>query len=761
MPECFLHFLVHRGLLALQCGKLCEQRLLLPAFGLIRLAPKPAHAVDQHGFLLPLDVGLPEQPGRGTGGIRCGTAHAFPFVRAGIGAFALIDVGLQLLQRSGEGRPVLGCMCPGDAGVQGTHAFGTLPASGGRLLQGLARLVGRVGPCRGFQGELLRLGGLAHQHHLAGLIGSGIRLFHQGGGKPRLFLGHIQVLQGQIHGRGRLLALLLALGRGKGGFRARHGEHLVHGRGTVKPGGLQRILFGRGLVLRQRLGLGLGGIHVQACTPADLIEGQGHDVPVQRRIEMVDHLHLHAPAFHKRDLLLEGLGFCCGGNVQGGQVRAFPWPPLHEHLVAPSAGQRQHVLPVGVGGHVGNALAGQFILHDDVGLLVGGVECGCEGALEDGDIDGRLRGADAIHIEGALLAVAVAGEARLLAVRPHDIQQFIGRRVHGKIQVHGRAEDVHARIVGALEHVVPAHTVVALAAEIEAAAIGRHHGEVLILVGIDVAGQLHRRGIATGGQHLGSVDVLAGLAVLAVAAEVDGAALVREEDQGRLLALAVECGQQLVGCHHDLATDAAHVVEPEEIRGCDLGLLEHADVLEAAQQELPVPALLLQDVHGIFRQQFLVGRSLEVLVCGQGLVKLVIELVSLAEEIAGEFRGVRPADRELQVADGLGLGVAAIEGAGAELVVELMVLRGQAHQLGVHRIGLGILAGLEELVRRGLEGLVPTLAVAMARCGPCACQEHYGAYGEPCLHALVLDRPRRSIRASLPFKRRPMFWRWV
>ena len=444
---------------------------------------------------------------------------------------------------------------------------------------------------------------------------------------------------------------------------------------------------------------------------------------------------------------------------------------FHHEAEAPAARQRQHVAAVDVGAHIGHLLLREGIHHHDVRLAVLLVELAGVGALEDGDDHGHLLGADAVHVEHALCAAATAGETGLLVLAVHHVEDVVIRCAHREVQVLRTTEGVEALVVGGAEHVVAAHAVVALAAEVEGAPIGVHEGVVLVEVGVDVAGELHGRREAAIGQQFGAVDVAAGASVLAQAAEVDGPAAIGQVDQAAVLALLVQAGHQLLGRHHDAPPDIAQFIEAEELAVLHLHLAAHADVLEAGEQFLAVAALLLETFHRPFRQGLLVAGATETLVGHLGLLEPVIEVVGTAQPIPGSGGSGGVLGGELEMTDGHLLVIAAMQQAGPEAVVQFAIARCEAHQLRVHGCGLGKTTLLEQGIRLDAQLLVTALGRNQQRekqrnnydhrtgrhprVGPCT------AVWYPGFHCSSRGRPARVMRFSSPRNRRPMFSRWV
>ncbi len=395
-------------------------------------------------------------------------------------------------------------------------------------------------------------------------------------------------------------------------------------------------------------------------------------------------------------------------------MRLAGGPAIDAVAVPAGARHAEHVVAIDVGARIGHLLLREHILHHDARLAVLLVDEAGVGALEHGDHHRRLRGAHAVHVQVALPAVAPAGEAGLLLLGIHDVEDVVVGCAHGEIEVLRAAEGIEALVVAGAEHIVPAHAVVALAAEVEGLPIGVHEGEVLVLVGVDVAGELHRRGEGAVGQQLGAVDVLAGGAVLAVAAEVDGALAFGQVHHRALLLLLVEAGPELLGQHHDLATDVGEVVEAEEFGIGHLHLAAHGDLLQAAEELLAIAALALQGIHRPLGQQLLVGGAEEALVGHHGILEAVVEVIGPAQPVPGHGVGVGRIGGEAQVADGGLLVGAAEEQAGAEAVVEVAVAGREAHQLRVKGHGLGEALLQEELVGLSTHLLIAALGLGQA-----------------------------------------------
>ena len=452
-------------------------------------------------------------------------------------------------------------------------------------------------------------------------------------------------------------------------------------------------------------------------------------------------------------------------------MRAAAGPAIHQEAEAAAAGQGEHVGPIDVGAHIGHALAGGGILHHDARLAVVGIDLVGVGALEHGDHQRHACGGYAVHVELALTAAAATGKTGFLVLGVHHVENVVVRGVHRKVQVLRPAEGVHALVVLGLEHIVAPHAVMALAAEVEGAAIGVHVGEVLVLLGVDEAGELHGRCEAAIGHELGAVDIEPGNAVLTVAAEVDGASLVGDVEQAAVLAFLVQRGTQLIGYHHDAASDVAEVVVPEELGRLHFHLAAHGDLLQVVEQLLSIAALLFVGLPGEALQGLLVAGSTESLVGHLGIGEAVAQVVGAPQPIPCRGRDGGVLHGEFQVADGLLLVLPAMQQAGTEMIVEHPVARLQAHQLSIEGQGLVVALLVEERIGLGAHLLGASLCKGKQR------QEQEQPYARgaghdlrvaPCtgcragrFHWPLALLPARLMRFSSPRHRRPMFWRWV
>ncbi len=516
----------------------------------------------------------------------------------------------------------------------------------------------------------------------------------------------------------------------------------------------------------------LAAADVEPGAPLDLLQREGHQIIVERLIEVVADRQLLKVALPVKDEFLAiGARPVRLGYFHDAAMRLAGWAAFHAVAVLAGARNAQHIAAVDVRYGLSYALLGECVLHSDARLAVLRVDGAGEGALEDADDHRQLGRGHAVNMEHALLAVASAGEAGLLLLPVNDVEDVIVGRAHREVEVLGPSEGIEPPVVAGAEHIVPPHAVMAFAAEVEGLPVRMHEGEVLILVGVDVSGQFHRRGEGAVRKELGAVDVAARGAILAIAAEIDGARPFGQVDYGALLALLVQRGLQLLREHHDFASDIGQVIEPEEVGIGHLHLAAHGDLLEAAEQAFAIAALLLKGLHGPCRDGLLLGGAEEALVGNLGLLEPVVEVVGPPQPVPGHGVGTRRLGGELQVAYGLLLVSAAVQQACAEAEVEVAVGRPQADELGIMRHGLGEPLLGEELVGLGTQLLVAALAKGQER------EEQAGKYARGTGHrprvgactgirAVGFHRglpllPARLRRFSSPRRSRPMFSRCV
>ena len=169
-------------------------------------------------------------------------------------------------------------------------------------------------------------------------------------------------------------------------------------------------------------------------------------------------------------------------------MRSSARSALHEVAELAASGEGEHVGSVDVRAHIGDAFTGDGILHHDVRLAIVLVEGTGIGPLHHGDHHRHLRRAHAVHVQFALTAVAAACEASLLVLAIGHIKEIVIGRVHREVEVLRWAEGLGHLVEGRAEDVVASHAVVTLAAEVEVAPVGMQEGEVLVLVGVHIAG---------------------------------------------------------------------------------------------------------------------------------------------------------------------------------------------------------------------------------------------------------------------------------
>ena len=362
---------------------------------------------------------------------------------------------------------------------------------------------------------------------------------------------------------------------------------------------------------------------------------------------------------------------------------------FHQEPVFPTSREGDHVIAVHVGTHLGYRLLGKGVNNGNMRLAVLGIELRRESSLQNGKVHRGRGGVHTVHLQRALPTVPTTGEAGLFSLRIGQVEQLVVRRVHSEVHVLRCAENIKSLVVRAPEHIEAAHAVVALAAEVEVLAIRGHEGEVLVLGGVDIAGEFHGRGEGPVGHQFGAVDVATRIAVLAIAGEVDRATLVRQVHQRNDPALLVETALELFRRHHDLPSDAAEVVEAEEFILVHLHLIEHLDILDVVEQLLPVAALEFKRVHRIYGQGLLVRGSPVPFIGIERSGELIGEVIGAAVVIPGQGGNSGAGDRVLEEAHGLFLVATTMHDAGTQAIVEVMIARGKAHQLGVQGQRLG------------------------------------------------------------------------
>ena len=444
-------------------------------------------------------------------------------------------------------------MCEGGVGLLGVDStlqvhgqFGSRSRAllNGELLglQVLAGAVGSTGAEVGFARALPQLRRLHHLGVLGCFFGLLCRCVHQGlrfaCGTFRFGNGlhsdaegflalHVQVVGEAIEVRGIFLG---------------HTHGLFFGDITGETGLGERIGFRRILHLRLlRNGFGSAG-DIEFRAALDLLHHQGDHVLLQRLFEVVaDHQFLQRTGCGEFQFLAVSTRGSGTRYIHRSGMRLAGWAAFHGEFELAAARDGKHVRPVDVGAHIGDTFVGDGILHDDAGLAILLVEHAGIRAFQHGDHHRHLRGGNAVDVQLALFAIAAAGETRFLVLAIGHVEHVVIRRVHREVHVLRRAEDVQPFVVRRAEHVVATHAVVAFAAEVETLAVGMQEREVVVLIGVDVTGEFHRwREFAVGGE-LGAVDVAPGLPILAVAAEVDGAASFSGDvDQRALFALLVQ-----------------------------------------------------------------------------------------------------------------------------------------------------------------------------------------------------------------------------
>ena len=287
------------------------------------------------------------------------------------------------------------------------------------------------------------------------------------------------------------------------------------------------------------------------------------------------------------------------------------------------------------------------------------------------------------------------GKEGPLVQRVGHVEQVVVRSVDGKIQVYWGQPCAGGLVQFAHEDVVPTHRVVALGGEVQRLPIGVHEGKVFVKTGIDGSFQLldvDELAVEDGGL----VDVLAGFGARTVAREVNHIRPFREVDHPHVAFLAVGLGLEVFGRGEDLAANAGHVVKAEEFLGGRFGLVQHHHIGDAREQALAVAAHVHLTCYRELGLHLVVGFALEGdvrLLCG---LKVVVAVVRQAQVVPG-LHGSALTRSEIEVLDGRGLFLAAQQGAGAKAIIELRIARIQAHQLGIQRQRLRILAGSKEL----------------------------------------------------------------